>query len=173
MFLLWLCKHILHFLSAVAKGVQLDPPPSEKCTLSNLSLSAMALVKACTYLHLFISSLNFDWIFIKVSASSYWQTNKMHWIWKKPHQLQFNSGSFCCSDFTISSCPYPGFQGDMQGSECFFQTFQGRWCPCIRLHLDTAPSGRPTACAADRQAWNAERTCLFHAAFPGSKIYWG
>lgn len=31
-----------------------------------------------------MSSLNFDEFFIKVAASSYWQTNKMCWIWKTP-----------------------------------------------------------------------------------------
>lgn len=33
MFLLWLCGHILHFLSAAAKGGELDPP-SKKSNLS-------------------------------------------------------------------------------------------------------------------------------------------
>lgn len=108
-----------------------------------------------------------------MAASSYWRTNKMCWIWKtSPTPIQFRF--LLLLWFHHFFLPLPWFSRGHAGVRMLFSYLSGKMMSLNQtsLHSGIAPSSRPTACAAEKQAWHAERTHLFHDAFQSSKIYW-
>lgn len=139
MCLLRLCKCILHFLSTVAK--ELGPPRQE---MPFINLSEMALVKKmrfCLYV--------FPELCPKLPQATH--KHEMCWAWKHPltsveAHIPSPALIFMISYWGAFPPPYCFlFRTTCNRSFYVFQTFQGRWRPCIRLQSGNSSFARVTA----------------------------